>query len=108
MLKKIQCFIHRKNKKRNYIETQLEKINKDEYFIIDVRTRKEYLEFHLNNSTNIPLANLKEKIEKIQPDKNKKMLLYCQSGGRSIKAAQILEKLGYTKIYNLKGGIENI
>ncbi len=111
MLKKINLWKKLKNKKsvkRIYTETQYEQVEKDQYFIIDVRTRTEYLEYHLNGSINIPLTQLREKIEKIQPDKEKKILLCCQTGGRSAKAAKILEKLGYHNLYNLKGGLENI
>lgn len=109
MLKKINLWIkNKKNIKKRYIEMQYEDIDREEYFIIDVRTRKEYLEYHLNKSVNIPLSEIREKIEKMQPNKDKKILLYCQTGGRSTKAALILEKLGYHNLYNLKGGLENI
>lgn len=109
MLKKINLWIMgNKNIKRNYTELEYAKMNTEEYFIIDVRTRKEYLEYHLNKSVNIPLSELKEKIEKVQPDKERKILLYCQTGGRSKKAAKILENLGYYQLYNLKGGLENV
>ena len=57
---------------------------------------------------NIPLSDIKQKIEKIVPNKDRKILLYCQSGLRSKKAIRILEKLGYNNLYNLNGGIENI
>lgn len=93
--------IKRDAKELNYNEIKLE-----EYLIIDVRTKKEYQEGHLNGAINIPLSNIKKEISNI--NMNKKVLLYCQSGIRSKKALKILENLGYHEIYSLKGGLENI
>ena len=76
--------------------------------IIDVRSRREFRENHLNGSINIPLPDIKRKIELYAREKDKKILVCCQSGIRSARAVEILEDLGYINAYNLKGGIENI
>lgn len=91
--------------KRNIKDVYISEIDKSEYFIIDVRGHKEYLEWHINGAINMPLSDIRRKISNI--DKQEKILLYCQSGIRSVRAARILERLGYEKIYNLKGGLEN-
>ena len=83
-------------------------INLNEYILIDVRSQREFQEEHLANAINIPLLDIKKKIKMHVKDKNKKLLIYCQSGIRSAKAVQILESLGYLQVYNLKGGLENI
>lgn len=71
--------------------------------ILDVRTKDEYLEKHIPESTLIPVNLLeKEVIGKI-PDKSSEIFVYCQSGSRSAMAVKILSKLGYTKINNLGG-----
>ena len=95
-------------KTNRYKDIKYENINLIEYKIIDVRSKNEYRENHLTGSVNIPLSDIKQKIEKIVPNKYRKILLYCQSGLRSKKAIRILEKLGYNNLYNLNGGIENI
>lgn len=97
-----------KKMKREIQEINFEEIKPKEYTIIDVRSRREYRENHLNGSINIPLPDVKRNIEKYVQDKNKKILVCCQSGFRSAKAVEILENLGYTSVYNLKGGLENI
>ena len=94
--------------KRNIKEIKYEDINLSEYIIIDVRSRREFRENHINSSINIPLQEIKKNIGKYVINKNKKILLCCQSGIRSGKAVEILEDIGYTQVYNLKGGIENI
>lgn len=95
-------------KTNRYKDINYENINLMEYKIIDVRSKNEYRENHLIGSINIPLSDIKQKIWEIEPNKNRKILLYCQSGLRSKKAIKILEKLGYNNLYNLSGGIENI
>lgn len=73
--------------------------------VIDVRTEKAFLEKHLANAVNIPLEsdNLEELISKISKDKP--VLLYCNRGGMSAQCAQILKDKGFTKIYDLDGGL---
>lgn len=97
-----------KKLKREVKEVNLDEINLNEYILIDVRSRREFRENHLNGAINIPLPDIKKNIEKNIKNKTRKVLVYCQSGIRSARAVEIMEDLGYTEVYNLKGGIENI
>ena len=97
-----------KKDKRNIKEVNFTDINLKDFIIIDVRSKREFNETHLNSSINIPLSEIKRNIERYVKDKNKKLLICCQSGIRSARAVEILESIGYTQVYNLKGGIENI
>ena len=94
--------------KRNIQEVEYNEININEYVIIDVRSRREFSENHLNGAINIPLPEIRKNIVNYVPNKNKKILVYCEYGGRSAKAVEILTKLGYINAYNLKGGLEKI
>lgn len=80
------------------------KMMNDDTIILDVRTNEEYNNGHIKNALNIPLDDIIN--EKIDIDKNKTILVYCQSGNRSQKASSKLVSLGYEKIYNF-GGINN-
>ena len=42
------------------------------------------------------------------PNKEDTIIIYCQSGNRSKRAMQILQKEGYTNLYNIAGGMDNI
>jgi len=97
-----------KENKRNIKEINYKEINLNDYMVIDVRSRREFNENHLNGSINIPLPEIKKNIEKYIKDKNRKLLICCQVGTRSTKAVEILESIGYINVYNLKGGLENI
>ena len=98
------------NKKwKRYIEElDFKDINLKDYLIIDVRSRREFRETHLNGAINIPLSEIKKNVGKFVNNKQRKLLICCEYGVRSRRAAEILEDLGYTQVYNLKGGLENI
>lgn len=66
--------------------------------IIDVRTTAEYSGGHIRNSKNIPLQNLTQNLKKI--NKNKPVITCCASGMRSSSAKSLLEKNGFTEVYN--------
>lgn len=76
--------------------------NKEDFQLIDVR---EPFEYEMSNikGENIPLANVVLEASKISKDKQ--VIMQCRSGKRSAAAAQQLEQLGYTNVYNLEGGI---
>lgn len=97
-----------KKDKREMKELSFNEIDLKEFCLLDVRSRREYSEFHLKGSINIPLLELKKKIINVIKQKDKKILVCCQSGIRSKKAIIIMENLGYTNVYNLKNGLENI
>ncbi len=83
-------------------------IKNKEIYLIDVRSGQEYEEGHLEGALNIPLYNIEKDIEKNIKNKDDTIILYCSSGSRSKKAKEILEKLGYGEVYNLKEGIDKI
>ena len=76
--------------------------NKEDFQLIDVRETFEYEMSNLNG-LNIPLAGLLLEADKISKDKP--VIMQCRSGARSAAAVNQLEQLGYTNLYNLKGGI---
>ena len=76
--------------------------------LIDVRSNQEYNEGHLQGSINIPDFEIENRVQREIPKKNQQIVLYCQYGGRSRKSYNIMKKIGYTNIYNLYGGLENI
>jgi rhodanese-related sulfurtransferase len=73
--------------------------------LIDVRTPEEFKGNHLKGAQNICVtsADFKEKVKIL--DKNKPVYVYCNRGGQSAQAAIALKELGFTKIYDMEGGI---
>ncbi len=78
-------------------------IDRGEVFIMDVRTQEEYDAGHIKGSTLIPVQELDKALNKIPRDK--KILVYCRTGHRSVQASEILVNNGFTQVYNMKGGI---
>ena len=74
----------------------------DELLIIDVREEKERKAGFLNNDLNIPMGQVKAKMDSL--DKSKNILVYCKSGTRSDRIADILSKNDFQKVSSLKGG----
>jgi len=82
-----------------------ELLKENDLLILDVRSNEEFNVGHLKGSQNIPVQSLSLKIASILDWKNKKVLVYCHSGGRSLAASQMLKKSGFTKIHNMVGGV---
>lgn len=74
--------------------------------VLDARTPYEYNRGHIPNAILISRTEINEKAEELIPDKQSKILVYCQNGVRAISAAKRLVKLGYTNVY-IFGGIIN-
>ncbi|MCK5678915.1 MAG: rhodanese-like domain-containing protein [Flavobacteriaceae bacterium] len=77
----------------------------DNIQLIDCRTPKEFAEGHLKGAKIINYYDSDFLNEMSKLDKDKVLYIYCRSGNRSGKAAKKLETMGFTKIYDLKGGI---
>ncbi|MYL32191.1 rhodanese-like domain-containing protein [Pontibacillus yanchengensis] len=70
---------------------------------IDVRTPREYKTNHQKPFKNIPLGDIATRSSEL--DKDKEVIVLCQSGMRSMKAAKALKKQGFKHITNVKGGL---
>lgn len=69
---------------------------------IDVRTGGEYAGGHAPKAINFPLDALEKDLAKL--DKNQPVYVICQTGRRSQKGSEILQKAGFKSIYNVNGG----
>lgn len=69
--------------------------------VIDVRSSGEFSAGHLSTAINIPLDEIDTALPRQVKDKNKVLLLHCQSGMRSGVAAKKMKGMGYTNVFNL-------
>ena len=80
---------------------------KEGYQLIDVRTPVEFMEGHIDGAKNINIKSI-EFLDKINSlSKEDTLLIYCRSGRRSAKASNLMDSLGFKKIYDLRGGYLN-
>ena len=78
----------------------------EEYILLDVRTKEEFDDAHIEGAILIPDFEIEERAETELPDKDALILVYCRSGRRSKNAASILAALGYTNVKEF-GGIND-
>lgn len=74
--------------------------------VVDVRTPQEFAGQHYPGAVNIPVDQVQSRLKEFG-DKNSPVVVYCQSGGRSAMAKQILESAGFTKVTN-GGGVADM
>ena len=110
MLKRIIFMMNKNNRSfgnKDINMEELKKLQRDGAIIIDVRSKQEFNEGHLDNAILLPYYEInKKKIFNMFKDLNKGMVLYCSTGSRSKKAQRKLNYWGYNNVYNLYGGIE--
>lgn len=93
-------------KKISQVEAKRIMDNEEDIIILDVRTEEEFDEEHIDNAIVIPVDEIEERVESVLTEKAKKILVYCRSGKRSLKACEKLLKLGYTNVLDFGGIID--
>ena len=77
----------------------------DKFLILDVREESEYAKDHLPGAVHMGKGVIERDIEMRVPDLNTEMFLYCGGGFRSALAADNLQKMGYTNVISMDGGV---
>ena len=90
---------------REFNAKQLQEyLEENKPFLLDVRQPWEYDVCHIDNSTLIPMAHLPSELDKL--DKEKETVVICHHGIRSRMMGRYLESLGFKKLINLSGGVD--
>lgn len=75
-------------------------------YIIDVRDKDEFEKGHLINAINIPLGEIRDRIDEIPRDRT--VYLHCRSSQRSYNVVMVLQNLGFENVYNISGSFMGI
>lgn len=91
-------------------ETNVDEVKKrldrgDKFLLVDVREESEYAKDHLPGAIHLGKGIIERDIEQRVPDTNAPLVLYCGGGFRSALAADNLQKMGYTNVLSMDGGI---
>lgn len=78
---------------------------KHHFRFVDVREDHEWAEGHAVGAEHIGRGILERDIEKHIPDYNEEIVLYCGGGYRSAMAADNIQKMGYTNVFSMAGGM---
>jgi rhodanese-related sulfurtransferase len=77
----------------------------DKFVLVDVREESEYAKDHLPGAIHLGKGVIERDIEERVPDPKTELVLYCGGGYRSALAADNLQKMGYTNVISMDGGI---
>jgi rhodanese-related sulfurtransferase len=92
---------------RNYTsldtDSAKEMLDDKNVVLIDVRNRDEYNAEHLRGAKNIPLDQLDKRLGKLPRDKD--IVVYCEKGGKSIRAIRKLEVAGFSQLHHMHEGL---
>jgi len=91
----------------NVAEVKKKMENGDKYLLVDVREESEYAKDHLPGAIHLGKGIIERDIEARVPDLNAEIVLYCGGGFRSALAADNLQKMGYTNVISMDGGIRD-
>ncbi|MEA3523236.1 MAG: rhodanese-like domain-containing protein [Campylobacterota bacterium] len=78
-------------------------LSEDNATLLDVRTPEEFRESHIQGAKLIPMSALHKRLDEI--DKTSRIIVYCETGNRSVSASRLLSNHGFTA-FNVKGGID--
>ena len=77
----------------------------DKFLLVDVREESEYAKDHLPGAIHLGKGVIERDVEAKVPDTSTEMILYCGGGFRSALAADNPQKMGYTNVISMDGGI---
>jgi len=79
----------------------------EKFTLVDVREESEYAKDHLPGAIHLGKGVIERDVEGKVPDLNTPMVLYCGGGFRSALAADNLQKMGYTNVISMDGGMRD-
>ena len=79
----------------------------EKFLLVDVREESEFAKDHLAGAIHLGKGVIERDIEQRVPDTAAKLVLYCGGGYRSALAADNLQKMGYTNVISMDGGIRD-
>lgn len=96
--------------KKRVRETNVDEVKRkldrgDKFLLVDVREESEFAKDHLPGAIHLGKGVIERDVEQKVPDPNTEMVLYCGGGFRSALAADNLQKMGYTNVLSMDGGI---
>jgi rhodanese-related sulfurtransferase len=80
-------------------------INREDAAVLDVRDAQDFKQGHIVNAVSLPLVNLEGRMAELERLKSKPVIVSCQNGRFSARAAATLRKHGFQQVYKLAGGL---
>lgn len=81
----------------------------ERFTLVDVLSKESYEKEHIRGAISLPLDEIEKRANDVLSDKKEKIVVYCASFDcpASTKAAEMLQKMGYTNVVDYKGGLKD-
>ena len=86
-------------------QAMVQLMNRDKAVVLDVCEPDEFARGHVIGAKNLPLGQLEDKLPQVVKNKSAHVIMVCQVGARSARAAATARKLGYENVQSLSGGL---
>jgi rhodanese-related sulfurtransferase len=86
-------------------QAMVQLMNRDKAVVIDVCEPDEFARGHVIGAKNLPLGQLEDKLAQVVKNKSAQVIMVCQVGARSARAAATARKLGFENVQSLSGGL---
>ena len=79
----------------------------EDFLFVDVRELDEFQTASIGGTILMPLGQVKTSLNQLEPYRQKRIVLHCHHGGRSMRAAMALRQLGFSGAQSMAGGIDD-
>lgn len=78
----------------------------EDFLLLDCREIEEWQTVKLDGATLIPMGSMPARIGELEPYRDKRIVVYCHHGGRSLQVTRWLRQQGFDQAQNMRGGID--
>ncbi len=78
----------------------------EEFLLLDCREPEECLIVRLESAVAIPMGEIPGRLAELEEYRQRRMVVHCHHGGRSLQVTQWLRAQGFSKVQNMSGGID--
>ena len=78
----------------------------EDFLLVDCRTPREYQIARIQRAKLVPLQELPDRVDELAPYRDRKVVVHCHHGGRSLQMTAALRRLGWPTVCSMAGGID--
>lgn len=78
----------------------------EDFLLLDCREQDEFELVRIGGATLLPMSEIQARAEELEPHRERRIVVHCHHGGRSMRVTQWLRGLGFVAVQNMRGGID--